>query len=132
MSAISDTWQNIRSIEHFRNIDYSVDLNLILFVFIVIASFLASLRSVVRLREKSINLRHNLAIVNYLFIISFAAFVVSTDVYSIMLLVVPGVLILTSYLGNVKHRKIFDLASIVFVLLALINQYAPIFYSIVQ
>lgn len=123
-SEIVAIWTDLFNLSQFNDIKFTFDIDLILFGFILIISIIASLRSVVRLREKSINLRHNLMIVNYFLVISIVTLIISADKYYSLILITPAVLILTNYLGDVKYRKIFDIITILFILLVFVNQYS--------
>ena len=129
---IVSIWTDLLNLSRFNNFKFTFDLDLVIFGFILIISIVASLRSLVRLREKSINLRHNLMIVNYLLVISILTLIISADKYYSLILVTPAVFILTNYLEHVKYRKIFNIITILFILLVFVNQYSKVLLTVIQ
>lgn len=107
----------------FPDFSFSM-INIAIFLFII---FISIINTLARLREKNINLRRNLMITIFYFLLSmFIAIFYRADIRTILIAAIPASLLLTSSVLQTK-MKIFNLAVTVLFFLILVGLYLNLF-----
>ena len=110
--------------------DFPTGTDPVLLGFFLSVAMLVSLGSIFSLRERNINLRHNLTImINFLFL-SFICLVLSADKSYAMVTVIPSALAISHFADHARPRRIHNIILLVFMILALINQYGHLIFGI--
>ena len=116
-------WTDFLNIStNFTHLTISIDL--IIIVIYLALLIIAAFGIMAHLTEKNISLRRNLIITLYYFVFTLIIILFfSVNLTSAMLILIPGTLILTRFLADIKHVKFFNTSFLIITILILINQY---------
>jgi hypothetical protein len=102
----------------------SITLDLILVLVFFLLYFISLIRTMSLLTNKNINLRRNLIITIYFILFALTIFVLFSRSHTVFLITaIPGTLLITHFLQEVKAKRTFNLALLVLLVVILINQF---------
>ena len=122
-----EIWHQTPFFTDLSVLNINVDLNFVVLTIMLFFTFIMSFRVLISMRGKNINLRHNLAITISFFLIGVLCLLLSSEPGYAAVVFIPATLLIVHFLETVRYRKIYDILLILFVLLALGNQYRLLF-----
>ena len=124
-----ENWKNLFSIPNLQAFLSLSLLDLFIIVILVIAIVISVFKVSASLREKSINIRRNLIVTVYFFIVILSIVILQDNPNSSLMLAMPGTLILSNLLNSTIKTKIFNSILVVMVILILVDQYLKLTIS---
>jgi len=127
-SDFAELWINNTKLGNINQFLQMGMMDIITSAYIFVVVFFTMLNVLAGLREKNINLRRNLMITFYFFIITVLLVIFSAKPEGMYLFIIPSVILLVQALNKPSKERLLNFILSILILLVLINQCSKLFY----